>query len=447
MILKTDSRQVQKGDIFVALKEENGDGHEFIANAIASGAKQIVAEYGLYSVDTLIVKDTKEYLINELEKQYHEELEDLKIIGITGTNGKTTSCFLLYQALNKLGKKCAYIGTIGYYKEEKVKDLNNTTPDVLELYEMLLDCKRDGYEYVTMEVSSHALDKNRIGKLMFDYVMFTNLTKDHLDYHKTMDDYLKAKLKLFDHKKENGIKIVNSDDEYAKYFIDDKTITYGTYNATYTFEITEKNLEKSIFKLKNGDSITEYSTELIGTYNIYNLVSIMIVLEHLNLLKQSIISELKEPKGRMEKIKYNDSIIIVDYAHTPDAVWNVINTMKELDHNEIYTIIGCGGNRDKTKRPIMADIATKNSDYVIFTSDNPRNEDPQEILNDMVANLEQTNYELDKNRQNAIIKGIQRCTKNDILLILGKGHENYQLIQGVKYDFDDLDIVMNYIRR
>lgn len=447
MAIKTDSRKIEKGDIFVALKEENGDGHDYIGDAIAKGAKQIVAEYGLYSVDTLIVKDTKAYLINELDRLYHEAVANLTLIGITGTNGKTTSCFLLYQALRKASKKCAYIGTIGFYQEGKVRDLNNTTPDVLELYEMLVSCAEQGYEYVVMEVSSHALAKDRIGKLLYDYVVFTNLTKDHLDYHKTMEEYLQAKLKLFDHVKENGIRIVNQDDAYAEAFLKEGALTYGMEKADYQFQNVRMTLQKSIFELKKGNSIDEYETQLIGTYNLYNLVSIMVILDQLQLLSPQLIASLQEPKGRMEKITYQDSIIVIDYAHTPDAVWNILKTMKELEHHHIYTVLGCGGNRDKTKRPIMADIATKYSDYVIFTSDNPRNEDPEMILEDMIRHLTCDNYEVDKNRENAIQKGIQRCQKDDILLILGKGHETYQLIKGVKYDFDDCSVVRNYIRR
>ncbi len=447
MEIKTDSRKIEKGDTFAAIKEATHDGHEHIGEAIFNGASKVIAEYGLYSVDTLIVKDTREYLIEEMNRRYKEELADLKLIGVTGTNGKTTSCYLLYQALNKLSHKCAYIGTIGFYKEEgKARTLNNTTPDVVELYDMLLECKKEGYEYVAMEVSSHALDKNRIGHLEFDYVMFTNLTKDHLDYHKTMDSYLEAKLKLFDHVKEGGKRIVNLDDSYAESFLKHGAITYGTKeNADYRFEITERDITHSIFTVEKDNIKKEYETALIGTYNIYNLVSIMVVLDDLELLDESIVKGLEEPRGRMEKIAYKDSMIIIDYAHTPDATWNILKTMKELNPDHIYTVIGCGGDRDKFKRPLMADLATEYSDYVIFTSDNPRDEDPDTILKDMIENLKKDNYEVERNRENAIYKGIQKCDKNDILLILGKGHETYQLIKGVKYDFDDRAVVMKYI--
>lgn len=434
MNIKDDSRKVIKGDIFVALKKVN-DGHKYVLDAIKNGANRVVVEKGSYDVETIKVDDTHKYLVDYLYDNYYDKIKDLKLIGMTGTNGKTTTCFLIYQALNKLGIKCAYIGTIGFYLDKKIKSLNNTTPDILEIYELLLECVDNNIEYVVMECSSHALDMHRLDKLEFKYGIFSNLTIDHLDYHKTIENYIKAKQKLFD--KVTIKTLVNSDDEYKDYFIRDNTITYGI-NGDY--KLSDIDLNNRTFKVNN---IT-YKTNLIGKHNIYNLLVVIALLSELK-LDTKVVEDLTCPPGRMDIVNKDDNLIIIDYAHTPDAVSKVINSVKELKHNKIVTIIGCGGDRDSFKRPIMSNIACTNSDYVIFTNDNPRCENPNNIISDMLHNLDKFNYEIILNREKAIIKGIQMLEKNDILLVLGKGHENYQIINGVKYHFDDKEIVMKNI--
>ncbi len=434
MNIKDDSRKVNKGDIFVALKKVN-DGHKYVLDAIKNGASKVVVSDGDYEVETLKVKDTHEYLVNYLYDNYYDKIKNLKLIGMTGTNGKTTTCFLIYQALNKLGIKCAYIGTIGFYLDKKIKPLNNTTPDILEIYELLLECVDNDYEYVVMECSSHALDMHRLDKLEFKYGIFSNLTQDHLDYHKTLENYIKAKQKLFD--KVTIKTFVNSDDKYKDYFIRDNTITYGL-NGDY--KLSDINLKERTFKVNN---IT-YKTNLIGEHNIYNLLVVIALLSELK-LDTKVIEELTCPPGRMDIVNYKDNMIVIDYAHTPDAVSKILDSIKELNFNKIITIIGCGGDRDSFKRPIMSKIACDNSDHVIFTNDNPRYENPNNIISDMLHNLDKFNYEIILNREKAIIKGIQRLEKNDILLVLGKGHENYQIINGVKHHFDDKEIVLKNI--
>ena len=434
MNIKDDSRKVVKGDIFVALKKIN-DGHKYVIDAIKNGASKVVVEEGDYDAETIKVADTHKYLVDYLYDNYYNKIKDLKLIGMTGTNGKTTTCFLLYQALNKLGIKCAYIGTIGFYLDKKIKPLNNTTPDILEIYELLLECVDNNIEYVVMECSSHALDMHRLDKLEFKYGIFSNLTIDHLDYHKTIENYIKAKQKLFD---QVTIKtLVNSDDEYKDYFIRNNTITYGL-NGDY--KLSDIDLNKRTFKVNN---IT-YKTNLIGKHNIYNLLVVIALLSELK-LDTKVVEDLTCPPGRMDIVKKDDNLIIIDYAHTPDAVSKIINSVKELKHNKIITIIGCGGDRDSSKRPIMSNISCSNSDYVIFTNDNPRSENPNNIISDMLHNLDKFNYEIILNREKAIIKGIQMLEKNDILLVLGKGHENYQIINGVKYHFDDKETVIKNI--
>ena len=439
MNIKTDSRKVKEGDTFIDIKYKN-DGHNYIEDAIKNGAKKIVCEHGLYSVDTLIVKDTHEYLVNYLKENYYDKISDLKLIAITGTNGKTTSCYLISQLLNKSKVKCGYIGTIGFYIDEKIRDLNNTTPDILDMYEMLLECKEKGCKYVVLEASSHSLDQNRLKGLLFDYAIFTNLTEDHLDYHKTMEKYAKAKQILFNMIKDDGKAIVNIDSEYKDYFIvKDKTITYGIKDSDY--KISNIKIEKDGTSFNLNDKT--YKTKLIGKYNVYNITICIIIM---NLLKlDNIISELNPPKGRMQKIENNNNLIIIDYAHTPDAVENVLKTVKELKYDNIYTIIGCGGDRDKFKRKIMGEISIKLSDYVIFTSDNPRGENPTDIINDMIEDIKSDNYEIIENRESAIIRGIQLMKKSDILLVLGKGHEEYQIIGNKKYDFSDEKIIRDNI--
>ncbi len=443
MDIKIDSRKIKKGDTFIALRGINKDGHDYIEDAIKRGATNIICERGKYSVNTTIVKDTKEYLKEYLENNYYDDIKKLKLIGMTGTNGKTTTCFLIFRALNKAGIKCAYIGTLGFYINDEARILSNTTPSLYEIYEMLLECARKDIKYVVMEVSSQGLSMGRVDTLIFDYVIFSNLTQDHLDYHKTMDSYLLEKQKLFK-MTNNSYAIVNVDDEYSNYFLlDNKNITYGKSSKDYKISNVNSTLKGSHFKVNDE----EYFTKLVGEYNVYNMTVVIILLKLLNVENISeLIKDLDSPNGRMDIISYNENNIIVDYAHTPDAVEKIISNVSKLPHSKIITLIGCGGNRDKTKRSIMGDIATKLSDYVVFTSDNPRFEDPKEILKDITCKLDKKNYKIIVNRKKAIRKSIQMLRKNDILLLLGKGHEDYQIIKDKKYPFSDKEIVLKYLR-
>jgi len=443
MNIKIDSRKVKQGDTFIAIKELNNDGHKYVLDAIKNGATTVIVEEGEYDVNTIQVSDTKKYLEEYLENNYYDKIKKLKLIGMTGTNGKTTTCYLIYQVLNKIGIKCAYIGTLGFYTDE-IKILNNTTPNLYELYNMLLECVDKGYLYVVMEVSSQGIAMGRVNTLIFDYVIFSNLTIDHLDYHKTLENYVLEKQKLFKMTKES-VAIINNDDKYKDYFLlDNKNITYGKNNSDYNISNIVTTLNGTSFKLNDED----YFTKLIGEYNIYNLSIVIILLKCLNIENiNNIIKELTPPNGRMDIVKYKENNIIIDYAHTPDAVEKIIKEVSKIPHNNIITMLGCGGNRDKTKRPIMGEIATKYSNFVIFTSDNPRYEKPKKILKDITCKLDNKNYKIVKSRKKAIKNGIQMLTKNDILLLLGKGHENYQIIKDKKYPFSDKEIVLNYIRR
>lgn len=444
-MIKTDSRKIVKGDTFLALRGINDDGHKYVKDAIKNGASLVIVEEGTYDVDTLVVNDTHEYLVNYLKENYYDKIKNMTLIGMTGTNGKTTSCFILYSSLKKLGIKCAYIGTIGFYIDEKVNDLNNTTPDILEIYDMLLKCQMEGCKYVIMEISSQALSMKRVDGLFFDIAVFTNLTKDHLDYHKTMKNYAEAKQKLFEQIKEDGYAIINIDDDYKNYFLmkKNKTITYGMNDAEYKISKINQANNKTSFFLNDE----RYETSLLGKYNVYNLSVMIIILKTIGFTYEEIKKQVLEctaPNGRMETIISGSNKIIIDYAHTPDAVKNIISAIKDLNV-KIITILGCGGNRDKTKRPEMAKIATDLSDYVIFTSDNPRGENPEAIIDDMLHKLDNKNYEIEINRFEAIKKGIQMLHENDILLVLGKGHETYQIIGDTKYYFSDKDAILDIL--
>lgn len=442
MNLKDDSRKIKKGDTFIAID----NGRNYIEDAIKKGAKKIITEDKIYSVDTVIVNDTREYLANLLEKKFKKKLNKITLIGITGTNGKTTTSYLIYQLFNLFNIKCAYIGTIGFYLENSIKPLNNTTPDLMELYEIFDECIKKNAQVIVMEVSSHALKLNRVLGLKFDYAIFTNLTHDHLDFHNNLDDYKEAKKRLFNVLKNNKYAIINSDDKYYKDFMFDKNnnITYGL-DGNYKILDYSLNINNSSFSLIHDKRKYFINLNLPCLYNIYNYVAALSVLNIYGFSIEEIIKKtkyLKAPAGRMDLTNN----VIIDYAHTPDAILNVLKNVKMFKTGKIITIIGCGGNRDKLKRPIIGEIATNNSDYVIFTNDNPRNENEEDIMKDITYNLSNRNYEIIYNREEAIKKGISIKNKNDILLILGKGHEKYQIIKNSKIHFDDKEILLKYLK-
>ena len=448
MNIKYNSKKIQKGNTFIALKTNN-DGHKYINDAIKNGATKIVAEYGSYPVETLLVDNTKEYLVKYLYENYYQEIKDLKLIGITGTNGKTTTCMLLHNMLNMLGRKTAYIGTNGFYINKFIKELPNTTPEILDIYELLIEAKKEGCEFVCIEASSHGLAQNRLENLKFDYAIFTNLTHEHLDYHKTMKNYALAKQKLFTMLRNNKYAIINNDDNYKNYFIlkENNNITYSFTKGDYYIKDYQITSSHSTFKVINKNKEYTFTTKLLGKHNIYNSLASIIVLNKIGYSFEEInnvLTIVSGPKGRMENISYNNNNIIIDYAHTPDGIANVLNTAKELHPNKIITIVGCGGGTgsDRTKRSEMGNLVLSLSDKTIFTNDNPRDEDPNQIINDLLKEKINNNYIIELDRKKAINKGINMLTNNDILLILGKGHENYQIIGNNKTHFNDKETVL-----
>ena len=450
---ETNSRLIKPGQTFVAIKGYTVDGHDYIEDAIKNGATAIIAEKRVKcSVPVTVVENSAEYYQKLLVKEYKDEFKDLKLIGITGTNGKTTSAYLTYQMLLDLGKKAAYIGTIGFMCGDYFKELPNTSPEILTTYKLLEKAKEMECEYVVMEVSNFALDQKRIEGLEFVAGAFTNLTEDHLDYHKTMENYLKAKLLLTDYIKKDGVLLVNKDDEASKKFIErfKNTKTFGYGNADYDILSDDIYPDHTDIIFKVNEKEYKVTTNLTSKFNVYNYFTMFSILHELGFEINELIEktkDLKAPKGRCETYKVKDGFAVVDYAHTPDAVLKTVTAYKELAKARVITLVGCGGDRDPMKRPIMGEIASNYSDYVIFTNDNPRTEDPENIMKDILKGVKKDNYEVCLDRREAIKKALDMIQKDDIVLLLGKGHEDYQILGHTKVHLDDSEEILKYIEK
>ena len=448
--IKIDSRKIKEGDTFVALRGSTVDGHSFIDKAIQNGAAKVVVEEDVNcSVPKLIVNDTNEWLTDYISSTYSKDVNSMKILGVTGTNGKTTTAYLTYQILNKLGKKTAYIGTIGFYiPGEDIVELPNTTPNILDLYELLLTAKSKKCEVVIMEVSSHALDQKRVQGIEFSVGAFTNLTQDHLDYHKTMENYLEAKLLFL--KQLNGKMIVNVDDSYSKYWLEsyNDCVTLGKEGKEYKINSYSDTNKGTLLDVDILGKKYKIETNLRSSFNVYNYLTALAFAHNIGYSVDEIIDVTKDiypPKGRCEQIRVGKGEAVVDYAHTPDAVEKIIDAFNATARGKVITLVGCGGDRDPKKRPIMGNIAATKSDYVIFTSDNPRTEDPQKIMDDILAGVKTSNYEVELDRRKAIVRALDMIQDGDVVLLLGKGHEDYQILGHEKVHFDDAEEVRKYI--
>lgn len=451
MTIKSDSRKIQKGDIFVALRGVHGDGHQFIEDAIERGASKIIAEEGNYRIPYEIVPDTEEYLIKTLKELYRPTVENMVLIGVTGTNGKTTVAYLIYEALNKLGIKTAYIGTVGFYLEKKICAIPNTTPDIGAIYEYLLEAKEKGFTHVVLEASSQGLYYRRLEGISFDYAIFTNLTQDHLDFHHTMEQYAFEKKKLFLQLKKGGIAILNRDDSWSSFFslAENQNVYYGKTGDFLLLNHERKN-GLCTFSFQTKEGVYKTSTTLEGMYNLYNLMALITLLSLLSIdIKKvlSIVPLLSLPEGRFEKIPYRSNFIVVDYAHTPDGYEKLIQAAREMTKGHVYVVFGCRGNRDRLKRPMMTQSITQLSDYAILTTDCLNNESFDSIIEDMTKNLEAKNYEIIEDRREAILKGISLLKEDDVLLIGGRGHEQYQTCNGIKIPFHDKKVVLECIEK
>ena len=431
-----NSKYVEKGDIF--LVDENNE--KYVEDAITKDISMIVTETNnTYNIKTIKVRSIKEYI-----KNYYD-FSNIKLIGITGTNGKTTTCYLIYQMLLLLDIKSSYIGTIGFYLDGNVINLDNTTPSIDILYNLINISKEKGCEVVVMEVSSHALKQDRVYGLLFDAVGVTNITSDHMDYHRTKKDYIKSKKKIIMMLKNKRICILNKKDRYYKKFINKKN---NNYIIGKDFKISKimSDVNKTYLTFIDNNKYN-LLLNLVGKFNMYNFIMAYKIIRELDYDYKKVIDKailLKEPIGRMHKIKYKSNVIFIDYAHSPDAVKNVLKTVNEIKNNGVITIIGCGGNRDVEKRKIMANIACKYSSYVIFTNDNPRYENERKIMSDILLGAH-GNYDVIYDRYSAIKEGVKKLNKNMILMILGKGHEDYQIINGTKYHFSDIEVVKKLV--
>ena len=449
-----DSRNVQKGDMFIAVKGTQTDGHVYIDSAIEKGATAIVCENIPEKqnpvVAYIVVPDAQHATGRLATAFYGNPSQKLKLVGVTGTNGKTTTATLLYELFMAMGHKCGLLSTVCNYINGEIYPSTHTTPDALSLNRLLAEMVNAGCEYAFMEVSSHALAQERVGGLEFTGAIFTNLTRDHMDFHETMDNYLKAKKSFFDNLPRNAFAITNLDDKNGPVMTQNcrgdvknySTRTIGDYKA----RLVETHLDGMILEFNNR----EFSTLLTGRFNISNLLAIYGAAVELGKDPEEVLrvmSTLRPVSGRFEALHAPNGVsAIVDYAHTPDALKNVLSTINDVlrGRGNVITVVGAGGNRDKGKRPIMAVEAVKNSNRVILTSDNPRFEEPQDIINDMLAGLneEQKRSVISiVDRKEAIRTAFALAQKGDVILVAGKGHEDYQEIKGVKHHFDDKEII------
>jgi len=458
--IEFDSRKVSNNDVFVAIKGSLSDGHQFIDKAISLGASVVVCEdlpaNLLENITYIKVQNSNQALSFLAANYYNNPSQKLKLVGITGTNGKTTIASLLYQMFKKAGYKVGLLSTVKIMVDEVEYKATHTTPDSLTINQYLDEMVEVGCEFCFMEVSSHGIHQKRTESLQFEGGVFTNLSHDHLDYHDTFAEYRDVKKSFFDSLPKSAFAITNVDDKNGVVMLQNTVARKRTYAlktyADFKAQVLENQLSGLVLKINND----EVWTKLIGSFNAYNLLAIYGVALELGIESNEalrLLSELESVSGRFQFIISESKITaIVDYAHTPDALENVLKTIEDIrtKNEQLITIVGCGGDRDKTKRPIMANIAASLSDKAIFTADNPRTENPQTIIEEMEAGVEGQNFKktisiLD--RKQAIKTACQMANPGDIILIAGKGHETYQEINGVRHDFDDMKIVQELLKQ
>lgn len=455
--IKMDSREIKKGDIFICINGFTVDGHDYVDEAVKNGAVIIVAErYIETEVPVIVVPDSVRFLAMASAKFYNYPSNQVPLIGVTGTNGKTTVTYLLESIFHHYGKSTGVIGTIQMKIGNKIYPIDNTTPDALFLQQTFRKMIDSGVEQVIMEVSSHALDQGRVYGCDFDIAIFTNLTQDHLDYHESMEDYLHAKSLLFAqlgnqyHKDNRKFAIINLDDPASQKLMRSTAQNVVTYGFHEDSIVSAKSIKLTptgtsfLLCTPNGNAVV--NSKLLGKFNVSNMLAAAAAAISfgipLYIIKEALES-ISGINGRFELVQHNHPFsVIVDYAHTPDSLENVLTTIRDFANGKVYIIVGCGGDRDRTKRPLMAKIALKYSDVAIFTSDNPRTEDPNAILEDMVGELnhEDGMFQIIVDRRKAIHHAIQQASEDDIILIAGKGHETYQQIGHTKYHFDDREV-------
>lgn len=457
--LQIDSRKVKAGTCFIAIKGSVSDGHQFINTAISNGASAIICEILPESLDEkvqyTVVENSSKAVGIMAHNFYGNSSEKLLLSGVTGTNGKTTIATLLFKLFSGLGYKCGLISTVQNQIDDKVLPSTHTTPDAVSLNKLIADMRHEGCTHVFMEVSSHAIHQHRVAGLQFVGGIFSNITHDHLDYHKTFDEYIKVKKQFFDSLPVSSFALSNADDKRGSIMLQNTRAKKYLYSLKTMADFKGKIIENSLLGLLLLIDDIEVHFRLIGAFNAYNLLAVYGAAVCLGENKQTvlqILSSLTGAEGRFDFIQSpNKKIVgIVDYAHTPDALLNVLATIKNLKQGEekIITVVGCGGDRDKTKRPVMAEVACEYSDKIIFTSDNPRSENAERIIKDMeegVPVIARKKYISIVDRKEAIKTAVNLAQREDIVLVAGKGHEKYQEINGVKYDFDDKQVLQEML--
>lgn len=456
--IRYDNRKIEQGDAFVCVKGFKVDGHSFIGDAIKKGAKTLIVQEDVSvqeDITIIKVRDTRKALAIMSSNYFGNPKDKLKIIGITGTNGKTTSAFIIKSILEKAGFMTGLIGTIANYIGNKKVDAVRTTPESYELHELFKNMVDAGVEYCVMEVSSHSLELDRVYGVQFEEGIFTNLTRDHLDFHKTFENYYNAKFKLFERSNHS---IINLDDPYGANIVKDIE-ERGVKTKVSTFSI-EKESDFKAFEIKshsngsefkvNLEKVEEFSINIPGEYNIYNSLGCIICAYNLNIPMNKIkegLSDVVIP-GRCELVAKEKNLpysIIIDYAHTPDGLENILSTVKAFTRNRMISVFGCGGDRDKVKRPQMGKIGCELSDIAIITSDNPRSEEPMDIINDIVKPLNYDNFVIEVNRKEAIRKAMNMALEGDVIVIAGKGHETYQILKDETIHFDEREVVYDIL--
>jgi UDP-N-acetylmuramoyl-L-alanyl-D-glutamate--2,6-diaminopimelate ligase len=454
--LQIDSRKVAAGSCFIAIKGTAQDGHNYIETAVIKGATSIVAEQlpavVAEGVTYILVENSAVAAGYMSDNFYGSPSSKMKVVGVTGTNGKTTIATLLFKLFSGLGYKCGLFSTVQNQIADMVLSATHTTPDAISINALMRQMLDEGCSHVFMECSSHAIQQHRITGLHFAGGIFSNITHDHLDYHKTFDEYIRVKKSFFDNLPSDAFAISNADDKRGLVMLQNTHAKKHLYSLRSLAEFKGKILENNLTGLLMNINEQEVHFRLIGEFNAYNLLAAYGAAICLGEEKQKVLQVLSNLSGAEGRFDYIVSpaeriIGIVDYAHTPDALLNVLSTLKKLrqGHEKIITVVGCGGDRDKTKRPVMAEVACEHSDKVVFTSDNPRSEAPEDILKDMEAGLQPSlrrKYVSIADRKEAIKTAISFAAKEDILLIAGKGHEKYQEIKGVKYPFDDKQVLI-----
>lgn len=464
--IERDSRKVGKGMMFVCVPGIHVDGHSFIPQVAEQGAAAILTERDIEdSMGMTVLKVPKlNEALDTIVPFFHDyPARSMRVIGITGTNGKTTTSYLVRSILRNAGYRVGLIGTIQIMVEDESLPIHNTTPDVVELQNILAMMRDRGMDYVVMEVSSHALDQNRVAGIEFDTAVFTNLTQDHLDYHKTLGNYRMAKAKLFQLLSGNGRKggktaVVNIDDEAASTMLENAACRHLTYGRKASADLRAEDIHVlpsgANFRLRGSFGTMELALSLTGIFNVYNAMSAAGAALAEGISSEIIREALQDftsVPGRFESVREGqDFLVIVDYAHTPDGVDNVLRTAREITKRRILTVFGCGGDRDRTKRPIMGRIAAELSDVVIATSDNPRTEDPEFILSQVEEGVKEKiggkHHECIVDRRTAIFRAVELAGKDDIVVILGKGHEDYQILGEKTIHFDDREVAREAIR-